>query len=171
MLLVVQTGVSASQAKVFFFAHAASEGLCENLINALKLLANQQKYGDCPIPSTVTVLCERSRKGIMEGLRKFVKMDNHCALGDHLNEGMRPFEVRRPKFEEGCPEASWEGPEELTLRAKVVGSQKSCISVEHIAEDRWAPPLVDADWHAFSKQSTKEMKAASGTICTSTTKE
>ena len=48
------------------------------------------------------------------------------------------------------PEASIrEGPEELTLRAEEVGSQKSCINVDHTAEDRWGPPLVDADWHAF----------------------
>ena len=48
------------------------------------------------------------------------------------------------------PEASSrEGPEELTLRAEEVGSQKSCINVDHTAEDRWGPPLVDADWHAF----------------------
>ena len=60
--------------------------------------------------------------------------------------------MRRPKFEEGCPEASIrEVPEELTLRAEVVGSQKSCINVDHIAEDRWRPPLVDADWHAFCR--------------------
>ena len=44
-LLVVQTGVSASQAKVFK-AQAAPQGLCEHLINALKLLANQQEDGD-----------------------------------------------------------------------------------------------------------------------------
>ena len=37
-ILVVQIGTNASQAKVFK-AHA--HGLCENLINALKLLANQ----------------------------------------------------------------------------------------------------------------------------------
>ena len=35
-----QKGDSASQAKVFK-AHAVSQGLCENLINALILLANQ----------------------------------------------------------------------------------------------------------------------------------
>ena len=46
-LLVVQTGESASQAKVFK-AHALPQGLCANLINALKLLANQQKDGDSP---------------------------------------------------------------------------------------------------------------------------
>ena len=44
-LLVVQTSESASQAKVFK-AHAVPQGLCDNLINALKLLANQQKDGD-----------------------------------------------------------------------------------------------------------------------------
>ena len=30
-----------------------------------------------------------------------------------------------------------------------VGSKKSCINVDHIAQDRRGPPLVDADWHAF----------------------
>ena len=44
-LLVVQTGESVNQAKVFR-AHAVPQGLCGNLINALKLLANQQEDGD-----------------------------------------------------------------------------------------------------------------------------
>ena len=68
--MVVQTSVSASQAKVFK-AHAVPQGLCENLINALKLLANWQKDGDGPIQNIVTILRERNRKGIMEGLRNF----------------------------------------------------------------------------------------------------
>ena len=75
---MVQTGVSASQAKVFK-AHAVPQGLCENLINALRLLAKHQKDGDSPVQSIVTGLCERSRKGTMEGLRNFVVVDNHCA--------------------------------------------------------------------------------------------
>ena len=37
-------------------------------------------------------------------------------------------------------------PEELTLRAEEVRTQKSCINVDHIAEERRGPPLVDADW-------------------------
>ena len=37
-------------AKVFS-AHAAPQGICDNLINALKLLANQQNDGDIPVPS------------------------------------------------------------------------------------------------------------------------
>ena len=125
-LLVVQTGESASQAKVFK-AHAVPQGLCENSINALKLFANQQKDGDSPIQSFVAGLCERSRKGIMEGLRNFIKVENHCALEvGHLKEGTRIFQVRRPQFEEGSPEVSIrEGPEEFTLRAEEVGSPKS----------------------------------------------
>ena len=55
----------ASQAKVFK-AHAVPQDLCENLINALKLLANQQKDGDSPVQSVVAGLCERSRKGVTE---------------------------------------------------------------------------------------------------------
>ena len=79
-------------------------GVCENLINAIKLLANQQKDGDIPIQSIVTGLCDRSRKGIMEGLRKFIKVNNHSVLDvAHLREGTRSFEVRRPKSEEGVP--------------------------------------------------------------------
>ena len=41
-ILVVQLGVNANEAKVFE-AHTAPPRSCENLINALKLLANQQK--------------------------------------------------------------------------------------------------------------------------------
>ena len=63
-----------------FEAHAVPQGLCENLINALKLLANQQKDGDGPVQSNVTGLCERSRKGIMEGLRNFIEVGNYSAF-------------------------------------------------------------------------------------------
>ena len=73
---MVQTGSGASQAKVFK-AHAVPQGLCEN---GLKLLANQQKHGDRPVQSIVAKLCETSKKGIMEGLRNFIEVDNHIAL-------------------------------------------------------------------------------------------
>ena len=73
-----QTWDSASQAKVFK-AHVAP-GLCENLIDALRLLANQQKDGS-PIQSIVTSLRERTEKELfMEGLRNFSKVDSLCAL-------------------------------------------------------------------------------------------
>ena len=38
--------------KKVFKALAAPRGLCENLVNMLKLLANQQKDGDSPIQRT-----------------------------------------------------------------------------------------------------------------------
>ena len=44
-----------------------------------------------------------------------------------------------------------EGPEDLTLRTEEVRSKKSCISVDHISQDRWGPPLVDADWPCIAK--------------------
>ena len=67
---MVQIGVNANEAKVFK-AHAAPLGLCDNLINALKLLATQQKDGDSPSQRIVTGLHERSRRGITDGLRNF----------------------------------------------------------------------------------------------------
>ena len=57
-ILVMQLGANANEAKVFK-AHTAPQGLCEILINALKLLANQQTHGDSPIQSIVTGLHER----------------------------------------------------------------------------------------------------------------
>ena len=45
---------SVSMPMKVFKAHAAPSELCDNLINALKLLANQQKDGDSPIQSVVT---------------------------------------------------------------------------------------------------------------------
>ena len=49
----------------------------------------------------------------------------------------------------GAPRSIREAPEELTLRAEAVGTKKSCINADHIAQERWGPPLVDAAWHAF----------------------
>ena len=141
------------QAKVLtgFKTNAVLQGLCGNLINELKLLANQQEDGDGLIQNIVTNFCEVSRKGLTESLRNFVQVDNHRALEvGHLRECMVSFEVRRPKGEEGYPEVPVrESPDEMTLRAEEVGTWKSCINVDHIAKGRWGLLLVDADWHAF----------------------
>ena len=58
--MVVQTGDSIEQAKVFK-AHAVPQGLCANLINALKLLANQPEGGDGLKQNIVTSLGKGSR--------------------------------------------------------------------------------------------------------------
>ena len=65
-LLVLQTGESVEQAKVFK-AHAVLQGLCANLINVLKLLANQQDDGDGLQQSIVTNFGKGSRKGLTDG--------------------------------------------------------------------------------------------------------
>ena len=42
-----------------------------------------------------------------------------------------------------------ESPDELTLRAEEVVTWKALMNVDHIEQERWGPPLVDADWYAF----------------------
>ena len=135
---MVQTGADASQAKVFK-AHAAPQGLSENLINALKLLANQQTDGDSPMQGIVTGLHEKSRQGIMEGLRRFIEVDNKRAVEVDLpTEGISAFWIKKPKFGAESPDAIVrEGPEELTLRVEEVGTPKSCININRIAEYWW----------------------------------
>ena len=122
-----------SRAKVFK-AHAAPLCLCDNLINALKLLANQQKDGDSPIQSIVTGLQDKSRKGIMDGLTRFIEADSHS--GD-LRRGTRSLPVQKPQFSEAFPQATIrEGTDELTLRADGVGTQSALINTEHIEFER-----------------------------------
>ena len=141
---------NANEAKVLK-AHAAPLELCDNLITALKLLANQQKDGDSPIQSIVTGLHERSRRGIMDGQGRFIQAENHSAVdvGD-LRRGTKSHLVQKTPVQRGVPEATIrEGADELTLRADAVGTQKTFTNTEHIEFERWGPPQVGADWHTF----------------------
>ena len=108
-LLVVQTGESIDQAKVFR-TRAVPQGLCGNLINASKLLANQQEHGDGLTQNIVTNLCEGSRTGLTEGLREFIQIDHHGALqvGDS-REGLGTFKTRRPKRTRWMPRGACQG--------------------------------------------------------------
>ena len=118
-LLVVQTGDSFEQAKVFK-AHAIPQGLCEILIKALKLLANQQEDGDGLLQNIVTNLRKGSRKGLTDGLRDFIRVDNHMRLGCWRAT------PRRGNFrEEGSDVTIRENPDELTLRAEEVNTSKA----------------------------------------------
>ena len=57
---------------------------------------------------------------------------------------------KKTKFSEAYPEAAIrDGADELTLRAEEVRTLTACIDVDHSENDRWRPPFVDADWHAF----------------------
>ena len=65
------------------------------LVNALKLLANQQTDGDSPIQSIVTGLQERSGRSIMDGLRSFIEIDNHGSVDvGHLRRAQGRFMSR-----------------------------------------------------------------------------
>ena len=146
------TGESIEQAKVFK-THAVPQGLCANLINALKLLANQQEGGDGLSQNIVKNLGKASRKGLTDGLRKFIKVDVGA-----LRLGTRTFQVRMPKVPEGGSDVivreSWD---ELTLRAQEVNISKALISVNHIEPERCAS-LFDADWYAFCQALCKCME-------------
>ena len=52
--------------------HAVPQGLCGNLIDALKLLAKQQDDGDGLIQNILTNLAVKSRKGLAIGLKDFI---------------------------------------------------------------------------------------------------
>ena len=62
------------------FTRDTAGPLCANLINALKLLANQQEDGDGLLQNIVTNLGKGSRKGLTDGLRDFIRVDNNLAL-------------------------------------------------------------------------------------------
>ena len=72
------------------------------MINALKLLANQQKDGYGLLQNVVKVLGEESRRGLADDLRELVKVDNERALDvGALRRGTETFKVRKPKAPEG----------------------------------------------------------------------
>ena len=98
-------------------------------------------------------LCERITKGLTNGMREFMKFDNHRALEvGRLHEGLGTFQVRRPTGSQGHPEVTVrEGPHELTLRAEEVGTWKSCINVDHMGSSP-------------GKRKTKALKEKTGRV-------
>ena len=49
----------------------------------------------------------RAEKGLKEGLREFIPIDNHRASEvGHLREGLGTFKIRRPKGQEGYPKVT-----------------------------------------------------------------
>ena len=160
-LLVVQTGERFEQAKVFK-AHAVPQGLCANLINAQKLVANQQEDGDDLLQNIVTNLGKGSRKGLTDGLREFIKVDNERGLDvGALRRGTGTFKVRKPKAPEGVLGCDSQGEPRLVDieggRSEYLEGSDGC-RVDHIEPERWGPPLVDADWYAFCQALYKGME-------------
>ena len=134
---MVQIGANADIVKAFQ-VHVTPFSLCDNLVNALKVLANQQKDGDSPIQSIITGPHERRRRGIMDWLRRFIEADNHSAVDvGGFRCGTKSVRVKQPQFSETFPEAAIrEGADELTLRADEVGTQWGFINTKHIEFER-----------------------------------
>ena len=67
-----------------------------------------------------------------------------------LRRGTGTFKVRTPKVSEGSSDVIVrESTDELTLRAEEVRTSKALKNVNYMEQERWGPPLVDADWYAF----------------------
>ena len=79
---------------------------------------------DSPFQNLVTGFLEKSRKGTMDGLRKFIEVDNHEAVKvGGLHRDIKSFKVVRPKFTTDFPGAVIrEGAGEVTLRAHGKGA-------------------------------------------------
>ena len=116
----------------FSGTHAVPQELCENVINALKLLANQQTDGNSPIQNIVMGLKEKYRERVTNGLRSFIARDDYSAVEVvHLRRGQRPIKVLRLTMNGDCSEVLREEADDLTLRAEEFETLKACISVDH----------------------------------------
>ena len=99
---------------------------CENLINALKLLANQQKDGNSPIQKIIVGFKEKCRECVTNGLRSFIASDKYSAVEvGHLRRGQRSFRVVRPNISGESSQIPREGADDLTLRAEEFDTLKA----------------------------------------------
>ena len=62
--------------------HAAPQGMCDNIINALmKIVATQKKDGDSAFTVVVSGLREKSWRKSVDGLRLFIAVENIAVVG------------------------------------------------------------------------------------------
>ena len=123
---------------------------------------------------SLQVRTRKSRIDIIDGLRSFIEADNHSAVDvGGLRRCTIPVHVKKPQFSEVFPDAVIrEGADELTLRAKEVGSRRTFIDTKHTYQvERWEPPLVDADWHAFCQAVCKGIEGKEWEACCTITAE
>ena len=72
----MQDGKDSSEARVFRVAHVPPRGACEDIVYALKLLANSEAGGNNLTDSIFEGWLEQSRHRITCELRRFIKADN-----------------------------------------------------------------------------------------------
>ena len=97
-VLVIQDSTDHRNTKLFL-AHAAPQGMCDHLISALKLLANDQTDSHSPVWMILLGLPEESRRKIVCGLRLFIAVDNYAAVKiGYPQKETRSKKVVRPSF-------------------------------------------------------------------------
>ena len=113
------------------------------MINALKLLANEQEDGDDFLQNIGNNLGKESRRGLTDGLRDFIKVDNERALDVGA--------LRRGTGNTSSSEAenSGRGSDVWSGRARIIESLEGFDKCQPLEPERWNPPLVDADGYAF----------------------
>ena len=116
-VLLLHDTVDPREAKVFR-AHAAAKRNVRQVDQPLKLLTTQQKDGDSPV--------ENTPYGTMDGLRKFIAVDNHEPVNaGRLRRDIKSFKVVKPKFTTDLPGAVIrQGAGELTMRAHEEGARR-----------------------------------------------
>ena len=115
-----------------------AHGVCDNLIHALKHSAHQQKDCDSPVKTVLQGLQERSRLKMMDGLTRFMMVDNFetVKVGD-LDKNMESKKVVKPKFTTDFPDAvTREGADELTLRAEEAGMLRTFMDTMDVGDSR-----------------------------------
>ena len=168
-ILVIQGGTDRREAQVFR-AHAAPHGACENLVNALKFLANQQQGGDGPVDSLVQGLEGRSRLKMMDELRKFITMDGQEAVksGD-LEKIQESLPVVKPHFTTDYPEAMVRvGAYGLTVRREEEGMLRAFIDTTNVGDGGHRSRMRTG--MRFARPSTRELRGRNGKTCTASTR-
>ena len=145
-VLVIQVSKDRNDAKVSRI-HATSEFTCENLVNSLKLLANQQQDGDSPVNMIVQGFSEKCRLSTMDELRRFITVENNEAVkvGDLEKHGV-VAEVHGRFFSQAVVR---EGADELTLRREEEGVLRTFIDTTDTTTRDWRA-IEGSDWETIT---------------------
>ena len=121
--LAIQDSTDHRNANVFR-AHAAPQGMGDNLMNALKWQSNE-KMGDCPVRMIVPGSLEQSRRKLMDGLWLFIAVDK-CAAAKirNLQKDTRSKKIDKAKVRDRFPGRFRGGAVVLILRAHEEGGHR-----------------------------------------------
>ena len=116
-----------------------------------------RKDGDSPVKMVLQGLGEKNRLKILDGLRRFIMVDNHevVKLGDS-EKNMESRIMSKPEFTaDFLGSVVRERADELTLRAEEEGMLRTFIDTTDVGDNRWGPPLVDGDWNTICQAISK----------------